>query len=195
MLVEVVTEPVQQDWLQLLVADRPGVAARDVAKEEGDVREQQEQKMKLQRLSPARVVRGHVIQQALREMVREQLVEEDLIVEEAGRSARQQVAEQALRKRDEAVCGTLVSDTLLHIRIEFGRQDTATDPHPVADLACQPYSIPPSQRRRLHARNHTKHNSSCYTVLLIKWRQKVFWERTPSLTVMGKKFSGREPHP
>jgi len=46
-LVEVVTEPVQQDWLQLLVADRPGVAARDVAKEEGDVREQQEQKMKL----------------------------------------------------------------------------------------------------------------------------------------------------
>ena len=83
-------------------------------------------------------------------MAHELGVEVDLIVEEAGRSVRQQVAEKAGQKRDEAVCGTLVSDTLLHIRIEFGRQDTATDPPPVAVLARQrPSSRAPACTREM----------------------------------------------
>ena len=84
-------------------------------------------------------------------MAHELGVEVDLLEEEVERSEHRVVdREKADPKRDEAVCGTLVSDTLLHIRIEFGRQDTATDPPPVAVLARQrPSSRAPACTREM----------------------------------------------
>jgi len=84
-------------------------------------------------------------------MAHELGVEVDLLEEEVERSEHRVVDRgKADPKRDEAVCGTLVSDTLLHIRIEFGRQDTATDPPPVAVLARQrPSSRAPACTREM----------------------------------------------
>ena len=83
-------------------------------------------------------------------MAHELGVEVDLLEEEVERSEHRVVdREKADPKRDEAVCNTLVSDTLLHIRIEFGRQDTTTDPPPVAVLARQrPSSRAPACTRK-----------------------------------------------
>jgi len=65
-LVEVVREPVQQHWLQLLVADRPQFeeAAREEAREEEEVMEEEDWELKLQHLSLLRLVVEHVEQQA-----------------------------------------------------------------------------------------------------------------------------------
>ena len=86
-------------------------------------------------------------------MAHELGVEVDLLEEEVERSEHRVVdREKADPKRDEAVCGTLVSDTLLHIRIEFRRQDTVTDPRSILPWPFSPASVHLPELP-LHARN------------------------------------------